>query len=426
METVLRDEYKTSRILYIIEAALEYFIAIAVGSVYLAKITGYIGISDSVTGILTSFVSLGCGFQIIALFLAHKKPVKRWVTVFHVISQLLFAAMYFVPILPISKTAQVVLLVASLLLAQILHNAINSPKINWLMSLVDENKRGRFTANKEIISLLGGMAFSFALGQVMDAFSENGKLSVGFIVCGVMLLFFTGLHTLTLVFAKEKESGEVKKFDVKEVFSLFKNKTILKVIVVFVLWNVASYITTSFMGAYQVNDLGFGTGFASVIIIVGSLARAIVSRPVGKFADKFSFCKMLYICFGIEVVAFLMAVFITPSNGQVMYIIYYVLYCIGCAGINSSIINLIYDYVDKDKRVSALALVNTASGFAGFLATLAVSPLVSYIQGNGNSLFGMSLYAQQLLSACSVLVVGGILVYLFLVVSKMKRNVEEN
>jgi hypothetical protein len=84
------------------------------------------------------------------------------------------------------------------------------------------------------------------------------------------------------------------------------------------------------------------------------------------------------------------------------------------------------DYVDKDKRVSALALVNTASGFAGFLATLAVSPLVSYIQENGNSLFGMSLYAQQLLSLCSVFVVGGILVYLFLVVSKMKRNVEEN
>ena len=109
-----------------------------------------------------------------------------------------------------------------------------------------------------------------------------------------------------------------------------------------------------------------------------------------------------------------------------MYIVYYVLYSIGCAGINSSIINLIYDYVDKDKRVSALALVNTASGFAGFLATLAVSPLVSYIQENGNRVFGMNLYAQQLLSAFSVLGVGCVLIYLFFVVSKIKRKVEEN
>ena len=422
METKLRDEYGVSRLLYIVEAALEYFFAIAVGTVYLAKITEHIGIPDSITGVLTAFVSLGCGFQIIALFLAHKKPVKKWVTVFQVISQLLFSVMYFVPTLPISKAWQTALLICAMLLAQILHNAINSPKINWLMSLVEEGKRGRFTANKEIVSLLGGMAFSFALGQIMDSFSENGEISVGFIVCGVILLFLTGLHTLTLVFSKEKPYGEVKKFNVKETFSLFKNKTVLKVIGVFILWNIASYITTSFMGAYQVKDLGFNTGFASVIIIIGSFARAIVSRPIGRFADKYSFCKMLYICFGIEALAFLTAIFISPSNGKVMYIVYYALYCIGCAGINSSIINLIYDYVDNDKRTGALALVNTASGVAGFLATLTVSPLVSYIQENGNSIFGMNIYAQQLLSVFSLIIVGVIILYLLLVVSKMKKR----
>lgn len=422
METKLRDEYKTSRILYIIEAALEYFIAIAVGSVYLAKITSSIGISDSVTGVLTSFVSLGCGFQIIAIFVAHKRPVKRWVTVFHVISQLLFSVMYFLPVLPISKAWQTALLVVSLLTAQILHNAINSPKINWYMSLVDEHKRGRFTANKEIVSLLGGMAFSFGLGQIMASFGENGQLNTGFIVCGVGVLFITGLHTMTLVLSKEKPSGECKKFNAKEVLCLFKDKSILKIVGVFVLWNIASNITASFMGAYQVNDLGFDTGFASLIIIIGSFARAVVSRPVGKFADKFSFCKMLYICFGIECLAFATAMFITPANGKAMYIAYYVLYCVGCAGINSSIINLIYDYVDLDKRTSALAFVNAFSGFVGFFATLAVSPLVSYIQGRGNKIFGMELRAQQLLAFCSAVVVVGIIVYLYFVVGKLKKR----
>ena len=291
METKLRDEYKASRILYIIEAALEYFIAIAVGSVYLAKITASIGISDSVTGVLTSFVSLGCGFQIIAIFVAHKRPVKRWVTVFHVISQLLFSVMYFLPVLPISRAWQTTILVVSLLAAQILHNAINSPKINWYMSLVDEHKRGRFTANKEIVSLLGGMVFSFGLGQVMASFEESGHLNIGFIVCGVGVLFITGLHTMTLVLSKEKPSGECKKFDVKEVLRIFKDKSILKIVGVFVLWNIASNITGSFMGAYQVNDLGFDTGFASLIIIIGSFARAVVSRPMGKLLINFPSVK---------------------------------------------------------------------------------------------------------------------------------------
>ena len=422
MNTTLKDEYRASRLLYIIEAALEYFISIAVGTVYLANITKQIGISASVTGILTAFVTLGCGFQVIALFIAHKRPVKRWVTVFHVISQLLFSLMYFVPLLPISKIGQTALLVASLLLAHILHNAINSPKINWYMSLVDEHKRGRFTANKEIVSLLGGMVFSFVLGQVMDSFSESGKINTGFIVCGVLLLFLTGLHTLTLVFSKEKPSQGAKRFNLKEALTLFKNKTVLKIVFVFILWNIASCITTSYMGAYQVYDLGFTTGFSSLVIMIGSLARAVISRPFGKFADKFSFCKMLYICFGIEALAFASAAFITPGNGRYMYIIYYILYCIGCAGVNSSIINLIYDYVDFDNRTGALAMVNAASGFAGFFATLAISPLVDYIQSNNNEIFGIGIYAQQLTAAISAVVVVSILVYLVFVISKLKKH----
>ena len=68
-----KDVYKFSRLMYILEAAFEYFISLLVTGTYLAKITSSLGISDSLTGILTAFVSLGCGFQIIALFLAHKK-----------------------------------------------------------------------------------------------------------------------------------------------------------------------------------------------------------------------------------------------------------------------------------------------------------------------------------------------------------------
>ena len=44
------------------------------------------------------------------------------------------------------------------------------------MRLVDDDKRGRFTALKEIVSLLGGMVFSFVVGMVMDACDANGNL----------------------------------------------------------------------------------------------------------------------------------------------------------------------------------------------------------------------------------------------------------
>lgn len=68
-ETKTRDYRKRNRILYIIEAALEYFVSIAVSGAYLAYLATAIGISDALTGVLTSFVSLGCGFQILAVLL---------------------------------------------------------------------------------------------------------------------------------------------------------------------------------------------------------------------------------------------------------------------------------------------------------------------------------------------------------------------
>ena len=92
-----KDLYRVSRFLYILEATFEYFISLLVTGVYLAKLTASIGINDTLTGILTSFVSLGCGFQIIAIFLANKRPVKRWVTVLHSINQLSFSLIYLVP-----------------------------------------------------------------------------------------------------------------------------------------------------------------------------------------------------------------------------------------------------------------------------------------------------------------------------------------
>ncbi len=407
--------------MYIIEAALEYFISMAVGTVYLAKITTYIGLSDGLTGILSAFVSLGCGFQLFAIFLVHKRPVKRWVTAGHIVSQILFAGIYFVPLLDLTKMQKTVIFVCILLAAHIIHNVINSPKINWFMSLVDNGKRGRFTANKEIVSLVGGIAFSYALGAVMDYYEEKGDMRTAFTVCGIGLVVLMVLHSLTLIFSKEK-AVESKPVPVGEnLCSLIRNKTLFKIIVVSVLWNIANYATVSFTGTYQAKELAFTATLSSVIIMVGSLVRAVVSRPMGRYADKTSFRRMLNLCFIVEVFAFGVNIFTSPANGPWMYFAYYILHCIGMAGINSAIINFIYDYVAYDQRTSALALQQTCAGFSGFFVVLLLSPFVEWLQKNPVAVAGETVYVQQLLSAFSCLCTIGIIIYLNTVIKKLKK-----
>lgn len=417
-----KDIYKVSRFLYILEAAFEYFISILVTGAYLAKVTAAIGMNDTMTGILTSFVSLGCGFQIIAIFLANKRPVKHWVTVLHSLNQLAFALIYLLPFINLSPTVKVAVFITFLLIGHIINNVVNSPKINWFMSLVDDKKRGRFTASKEMVSLIGGMVFSFAMGAVIDHFEAIGNLNSAFIVCGISVFVLMLLHSATLLFAKEKPVEDSENISTKQLLSeLVKDKNLLKVILVSVLWNIVSYSATPFYGSYQIKELGFTMTFVSILSAAYAIVRTIFSTPMGKFADKYSFAKMLNICFIIMLVGFSINIFTVPENGKVFYTIYYMLNAIAMAGINSAVINLIYDYVDKEKRIGALALKSTIAGFAGFFTTLAISPLVSHIQESGNMFLGMNVYAQQVVSAIAAILLVVLIVYLNLVVRKIRK-----
>ncbi len=420
-----KDIYRSSRGYNIITAAVEYFISLLVMDSYLAKLTTDIGIPDSVTGILASFVSLGFGFQLFAIFLINKRPVKRWVTVMGVINQLCFAFVYVIPFFEISTTVKTVVFVVMLLLAHILLNVAGPAKIDWHMALVDDNKRGRFTALKEIVSLVGGMIFSFAVGLVIDYCEANENLHGAFIFCAVGVVGLMIINTVFLLSTKEKEPEHAEHISVmKMVGEIIRDKKIFKVILVSVIWYIALYSTTPFYGTYKIKELGFTMTFVSILSATYAIARSLASRPLGKYADKHSFTRMLNICFIIVGIAYIINIFTVPSNGMVLYTIYYMLYAIAMGGINSAGTNLIYDFVEPDKRVVAIAFQHTLAGFAGFFSTIIVGFLVDYIQNSGNTFLGMNVYAQQIVSAIGAIVVVFALVYLNTVVKKMQKERE--
>lgn len=412
-EAELRDPYKTSRILYIIEAALEYFVAILVSETFLAKVALSIGVSEAGVGILSAFVSLGHAFQIFAIFLSQKKSVKKRTIWLGLLNQLLFSFIYVVPLLPKEFVLSIPLFVVALLLAQIVMNIINPGKINWYMSLVPDKERGIFTANKEIVSLISGMIISLSMGRIIDHFEEKDDLQTAFLLVAITLLVLTVLHTLTLVFSKEKPKAESEtNVNTGEILrALLKNKTLYRVIGVSTIWAMIAYATTPFYGTYRLETLSFTMTYVTILSVISALLRALFSRTMGRFADKHSFKKLLMLCYAIELVAFLCAMLSTPSNGKVVFALYTFLAGIAMAGINSSEINLIYDYVEPSQRTGALAIKYMVSGVIGFLTTCLMTIPVNYITENGNRLFGIPMYPQQFTSFIGA--VGVVLLFLY-------------
>ncbi len=410
--------------MYIIEAGVEYLISILVADMYLARLTKALGIGDNITGILSSIISLGCLFQLVATLL-RKGRSKPLVIGLSILNQLLFMFLYIIPLTDWDRGVRQGIFIATIVLAYFFYNVAHPKKINWFMSLVDDGKRGRFTAKKEVISLILGVAFNFAMGALIEKFEANGNVRGAFIVCGVAIFGFMILHTLTMILTVEK--GQPKKEETLEVpqksgmFESLKDKNVLRVTLVFCLWQISNACASPFYGAYKENDLGFDAVFGVAILgAIYAVARSVFSFVWGKYADKYSFASMLQICFTIAGIAFLVNSFCRPENGRVVYPIYYTLNAIAMGGINSALINLCYDYVTPEKRTDALAVSLAISGVCGFLTTLAVSPIVSAVQANSNIVFGMNIYAQQLLSVLAFVMT--MLTMLYVTLSMVKKN----
>ena len=139
-----KPQYKRDRILYIIEAAVEYFIAILAGGAYLTKVALNIGMSDTTIALLSSAVTFTCAFQLFAMFFNKYKHPKRWLSVTLFIIEAAFTFIYVIPLVPFPPNSRPVLLAATVLIGSIVYNISAVSKSSWMIGYVADDRRGNF------------------------------------------------------------------------------------------------------------------------------------------------------------------------------------------------------------------------------------------------------------------------------------------
>lgn len=389
--------------IYIVQAAAEYHISLLMTGSFLAALTTSLGMSDSLTGILTSVISLGSVFQLVSLLL-RPRAVRGFVTVCSVINQLLFALLYLIPFLPLGPRVRIALFAAAILAAYFVYNMAHPQKVSWLMGWVEDRKRGIFTANMQIVSLLSGMAFSLAMGAVCDYFRGKEQEKAAFFVCAVTILMWMIGHTVLLrcvtdrLLAYEAGGGVLRRLR-----AVLQEKKLRRITILYALWHAANYAAIPFYGTYQIKELGFSLTLVSLLGILGSFVRALVSRAWGRYGDRRSFPVMVRLGFLLAAAGFAVCAFAAPGRGLVPFAVYNVLYAISVGAIEIGRNNLIFDAVPEEQRSDALALSQSLCGLAGFAATAVCSVFVGAVQTSGNAVLGLPLYAQQLMSAVAAL-----------------------
>ena len=420
-----RDENRFARFCYIIEAALEYFISILVSGAYLARITTSLGFSDGLTGILSSFVSLGCVFQLGSIGLFRKvHRIKPTIVSFSVICQLMFAFMYLIPGAAFSQTLKTGLFLLCFCGGHIVSQLISPQKTSWLMGFVDDGARGRFCSTNQVVSLLSGMLYTYLVGVAIDTLEAAGRQETAFILGGATLFGLMLLHTLSLLPVREKSSAQ--QAGIGSLTALLRDKMFIRIVLINIFWAITNYCATPFYGAYQIKELGFSMTFISILGIMASIVRTLVTPLFGRYADKHSFSRMVILGFAIVGVSFLINTFTVPANGKIFYTIHHCLYAISMGSIGTAMTNLIYDHVKGDARRDALAISSSLSGGAGFATTCLMSPVVSLIQKNGNRMLGMQIYPAQFVSFISFILTALLVAYVYFFVIRAGRKPAQN
>lgn len=411
MGEITEKSLKRSQFMYICEAGLEYLIALMVAGSFLATLTSQLGFSDTLTGILSSIISLGCVFQMLSVFI-RRRHVKKLVILLSILNQLLFMLLYIIPVVNIPTRLKAPIFVLFIISAYLIYNIAHPKKINWLMSLIPDRERGVFTAKKQIISLIMGMLFTYGMGALVDFFADKDQYSTAFTLVALVVFVVMVLHTTSMVLAVEPEPPAIPYKRMPEILkNVLGNKNVLHVTIVFVLYNIATHLSTPFFATYLIGELSLNLKTVSALTIVSSIVRIAAEMRWGRYADRTSFSNMTQKCLMVLAAAYLCVFFATPAVGLYAFILYYTCHGIAMGGISSAMINLIYDYVDIDKRADSLAICQAAYGVAGFVATLAISPFVALMQARGNVLFGITVYAQQIMALGSCVVVVACLLY---------------
>ena len=420
-------EYKISQRAYTLECMFEYFISLLVADAFIAKLLKYFGASDALCGVISSFISLSFLFQIFSvLVMGRIRSTKKTAIIFHTAAQFLFSCLYLIPFLPVDNGARRIIFIIGILAAYFGNYFVTNLIYKWGNSFVDPHRRARFSSTKEMVSLFSGMIVSLALGYAIDKLDESGDLTHGFLLSSVCMFVFCAADFICLMCIKNdnREKKPEKPPKLSEIMkNTLGNKDYVNTVILKCLWWGAIYVTIGFLGTYKQDELYYTLAQIQIINIAGCAGRFVLTILFGKFSDKHGFVKGIQLALIVAAAGFVVNIFTAPGT-RWLIIVFVLLYNISQAGTFQNMINISYAFVDVKYFVQAAALKDCIAGLFGFICALLSGRLLAAIQENGNTLFGIPVYAQQVQSAISLIFVIAALIFAQVTLSHKKTMIQ--
>ncbi len=422
-----KQDLKSSRIYYTTADSAAQTIAQLAGGTFLATLMSHSGISDANIGIITSLLSFAALTQLFLInFFKRIKKYKFLVTV-TALQRILFAALYFVPLLMINDISKAVLIVLMYFIGQVFVQIGTPASQDWIASLVPSRLRGKYFSIKDSVAVFVVSSLMLICGMILDYFKKV-NIFTGFIIIGVIIFILTVINVVALSLMKEPKLSYVNQ-DGKEMHGRLakkakekvpadKGQSILseikeavhdrkyrKAFAIQCLYTLAFYICAPFNSSYMINDLALPYTFIMLVSFIFNLYRIYIMPRLGRMADKHGMGKLLrYTLFSLGL-NFLTVAFMMPFNAYPMYILATFFGSTAWAFVGIGLFGIQSDFYRSEKRMIWLTLTSSVSGLFGFLVSVIGGTVLDRLQKLELFLFGYKIYAQQVLNLIGFLII---------------------
>lgn len=254
-------------------------------------------------------------------------------------------------------------------LAAFLNSFQRIPATAWYCLLVEDtepDKRTHVFTGLQIVNVIGGL-FAPIGGILVNHFSLIPGTRIMYVIACISMsamiyLRHRGLHETEIGIRKMQEQAHVdfrqellKYFIV--VKQIFRNRTLLLLFGVYVLWNIQVTIRNTFLPVYQIDYLRIPAALISIFPAISSLSMVILLfTVVPRFREEYA-RLLMNLGFLLLIIASVILV-VMPKGSFLWVVISTVLAAVGTIIANPYVESVVANAIEDEHRATMLSVLN--------------------------------------------------------------------
>lgn len=426
-ETLTEMDYTHAQNCFIGEAICGNLLIKLTQGVFVTGFSKYIGLSDSLTGIIASIPVLVGFLQIVGgLYFQNTKGRKQKITFMMLLSRIFLGLGYIIPVLFVGTGIGKMTFIGFYTLGYLMVSLIGPVIVSWVFEMCPKN-RSQYLSRREMTVMIVLGILEIPLGYSLDLFKDWQKQGLGFIVFGVLTIIFGIINLILLKSIKEipRKPNKEKKELVETLKEVLNNKSFRKLAVLFGGWNMGIYFGNAYLFVYLLSKLEVSYLFITCAGMICLLIRTLTVKRWAKLIEQKSWSYVARIGILIMAIATVLQAFLIRRTVYWLLPIIYLLSGIAWGAVAMTFFNLQVMFVPQEEQTKYIGVFASINGLSGFVGTLIAATSIKILRPYAIDVFGVTIANIQMIFIISAIILLACFIYTKIKIEPLEKAQQE-